>query len=98
MPREMGADPVLLLRVLRRAPEDPTRTRIRDCLARTIRMGGVFRWHELSPSEAMLLWEDVVWLGHLFGSEERIAVRELQAHLERLMRRDTDPLTLSSDS
>jgi hypothetical protein len=98
MPREMGADPVLLLPVLRRAPDDLTRTRIRDCLAQTIRAGGIFRWNELSPPEAMLLWKDVVSLGHLFGSEERIAVRELQAHLERLMTRDTDPLTLSTDS
>lgn len=92
----MGADPVLLLHVLRRAPDDPTRTRIRDNLARTIRDGGVFCWYELSPSEVTLLWEDVVWLGHLFGSEERIAIRHLQGHLERLMTRDREPLAVSS--
>jgi hypothetical protein len=87
----------LLLSVLQYAPVDDRRQRLRRMLASHAPATTIpARRLELSPPDAALLWEDVVWLGHLLPTDVRSDLNQLKARLSALMAAEVEaPIALS---
>jgi hypothetical protein len=83
------AEASLLLRVLQHARDDEPRQRLRRALRPMEHVDSAFRAISISPSEARLVWEDIVALRHLLGAEEQPALDSLKARLAAIMRTES---------
>jgi len=78
-----GADATLLLRVLKYAPDTDTRQALRGALTEIA--GSDTGWVGISPSEAVVLWEDLVWITHLLPPDEADGLTDLRVKIGDLV-------------